>query len=61
MLLERGSSSLFDILRERRSSTAFAFEEKISIALQLSLGLQVHSRLRCCCGQLLTNCCFICI
>jgi hypothetical protein len=46
MLLEHGSSSLFHILQKRKGSAAFTFEQKVGIALQLSLGLQVRSRLR---------------
>jgi hypothetical protein len=42
MLLEHGTCSLFDIIRKRRGSAAFTFEEKVNIALQLSLGLQVR-------------------
>ena len=48
MLLERGASSLFHIIRKRRGSSPFTFQEKVSIALQLSLGLQVPSRARRC-------------
>ena len=48
MLLERGANSLFHIIRERRGSSPFTFQEKVSIALQLSLGLQVPSRARRC-------------
>ena len=44
MLLERGVSSLYHIIRKRRGSSPFTFQEKVSIALQLSLGLQVPSR-----------------
>ena len=49
MLLERGTSSLYHIIRKRRGSSPFTFEEKVSIALQLSLGLQVPppARLSC--------------
>jgi hypothetical protein len=46
MLLERGTSSLCHIIRKRRGSSPFTFEEKVGIALQLSLGLQVRSPAR---------------
>lgn len=46
MILEHGTSCLFDIIRKRRGSTAFTFEEKVNIALQLSFGLQVYLRAR---------------
>jgi hypothetical protein len=46
MLLERGTSSLYHIIRKRRGSSPFTFQEKVSIALQLSLGLQVPSPAR---------------